>query len=67
MNSALNERRSKSRINILADRAAFMGEVMNAYKILAGKRDGKRSPGRPRLKWRSNDELYFKQRLCERC
>jgi hypothetical protein len=30
------------------------GEVSNAYKILVGKREGKRSLGRPRHRWEDN-------------
>jgi hypothetical protein len=28
-----------------------MGEKRNAYRLLVGKPDGKRSLGRPRLRW----------------
>jgi hypothetical protein len=31
-----------------------MGEMRNAYKILVGKPEGKRSLGRPKRKWEDN-------------
>jgi hypothetical protein len=31
-----------------------MGEKRNAYRILVGKPEGKRSLGRPRLRWVDN-------------
>jgi hypothetical protein len=34
-----------------AGHIARMGEKMNAYRILAGKQEGKRPLGRPRRRW----------------
>jgi len=34
---------------------------MNAYKILVGKREGKRPHGRPRLRWEDNIKMYPKE------
>jgi len=31
-----------------------MGEIRNAYKILVGKPEGKKSRGRPRSRWEDN-------------
>jgi hypothetical protein len=33
------------------------GEKRGAYRILAGKRDGKRPFGRPRHRWEDNDNI----------
>jgi hypothetical protein len=33
---------------------ACMGELINAYKILVGKPEGKRPLGRPRCRWEDN-------------
>jgi hypothetical protein len=37
-----------------------MGEVRNAYKILAEKLKKKRQPGRPRCKWEGVIKMDFK-------
>jgi hypothetical protein len=34
-----------------------MGETRNAYKILVGKPEGKRRPGRPRRRWVDNIKM----------
>jgi hypothetical protein len=36
-----------------------MGEKRNAYRLLAGKTEGKRSLGRPRRKWVDNIRMDF--------
>jgi hypothetical protein len=41
----------KSRRLIWVGHAARMGEKWNAYRLLLGKPEGKRSLGRPRLRW----------------
>jgi hypothetical protein len=38
-----------------------MGEMRNAYNILVGKPEGKRSPGRPRHRWEDNIKVNLKE------
>jgi hypothetical protein len=38
-----------------------MGEQMNAYRILVGKLEGKRPPGKPRLRWVDNIKMDFRE------
>jgi hypothetical protein len=38
-----------------------MGEKTNAYRILVGKPEGKRSLGRPRRRWVDNIKMDFKR------
>jgi hypothetical protein len=38
-----------------------MGEKSNAYKVLAGKPEGKRSLGRPRHKWEDNIKMDLRE------
>jgi hypothetical protein len=38
-----------------------MGEKMNACKILVGKPEGKRPPGRPRRKWVDNIKMDLRE------
>jgi len=40
---------------------ARMGEMRNAYKILVGKREGKRQLGRPRRKGDDNIRTYVRK------
>jgi hypothetical protein len=40
-----------------AGHAARMGEYRNAYRILAGKPEGKRTLGRPRRRWVDNSKM----------
>jgi hypothetical protein len=44
----------KSRRMKWADHVARMGEERNAYRLLVGKLEGKRPPGRPRRRWVDN-------------
>jgi hypothetical protein len=37
------------------------GEKMNAYRILAGKVEGKRPVGRHRRRWKDNIKLHLKR------
>jgi hypothetical protein len=37
-----------------AGHVARIGDKMNAYRILVGKPEGKRPPGRPRRRWVDN-------------
>jgi hypothetical protein len=39
-----------------------MGEKMNAYRILVGKPEGKRSLERPRRRWMDNIKLDLRER-----
>jgi hypothetical protein len=43
---------------------ARIGEKRNAYRILVGKPEGKRSVGRPRRKWESNVKIELRERQC---
>jgi hypothetical protein len=36
-----------------------MGDNRNAYRILVGKPEGNRPPGRPRRKWVDNVKIYL--------
>jgi len=38
-----------------------MGDMRNAYKILVGKHDGKRPPGRPRRSWKDNIKMDLRE------
>jgi hypothetical protein len=43
-----------------------MGEMRNAYRIIVGKPEGKRSLGRPRRRWEdNNNKMYLKEIGCE--
>jgi hypothetical protein len=44
-----------------AGHAARMGEKRNAYKILVGKPEGKRSLGRPRRRWVDNIKMDLRR------
>jgi hypothetical protein len=37
-----------------------MGAKRNAYRILMGRPEGKRSPGRPRRRWVDNIKIYLR-------
>jgi hypothetical protein len=41
-----------------------MGEIRNAYKILVGKPEGKKSLARPRHRWEDNFKMDLKL-ICE--
>jgi hypothetical protein len=51
----------KSRRMGWAGHVARMGEKMNAYRILVGKLEGKRSLGRPRSKWVNNIKIDLRE------
>jgi hypothetical protein len=52
---------TKSRRMRLAGHVARTGEKRNAYKILVGKPEGKRSLGRPRRRWVDNIKMNFRE------
>jgi hypothetical protein len=52
----------KSRMMRWAGHVAQMGEKRNAYKILVGKPEGKRPPGRTRRRWEDNIRMYLRER-----
>jgi len=41
-----------------------MGEEMGAYRVLVGKPEGKRSPGRPRRRWVGNIRMVLQEVGC---
>jgi hypothetical protein len=47
----------KSRRMSLAGHVAGMGEKRNVYRLLVGKPEGKRPPGRPRHSWIDNIKM----------
>jgi hypothetical protein len=51
----------KSRRMSWAGHAARMGARRNAYRILVGKPEGKRPPGRPRRRWVDNIKMDFRE------
>jgi hypothetical protein len=56
-------RAMKSRRKRWPGHVARMGELRNAYKILAGKPEGKRPLGKPRSRWNDNIRLYLGEKL----
>jgi hypothetical protein len=50
----------KSRKMKWVGHAARMGEKRNAYRVLAGKPEGKRPHARPRRRWEENIKLNLK-------
>jgi transcription termination factor 2 len=51
----------KSRRLRWAGHVARMVETRNAYRILVGKPEGKRSPGRPRRRWVDNIKMDLRE------
>jgi len=47
----------KSRIIRWAGHVARMGERRGVYRVLVGKPEGKRPPGRPRFRWDDNVKM----------
>jgi hypothetical protein len=39
------------------------GGKMNSYRLLVGKSEGKRPPGRPRCKWVDNIKMDLRDRM----
>jgi hypothetical protein len=54
-------RTTKSRRMRLAGHVARMGEKRNAYRILVGKPEEKRSLGRPRHRWVDNIKIDLRE------
>jgi hypothetical protein len=54
-------RNIKSRRMRWAEHVARMGETRNAYKILVGKPEGKRTQGRPRRRWVDNIKTNLRE------
>jgi hypothetical protein len=51
----------KSRRKRWEGHVARMGEKRNAYRILVGKSERKRSLGRPRRRWEENIRMDFRE------
>jgi hypothetical protein len=51
----------KSRRMRWAGHVAQMGTKRNAYRILMGRAEGKRPPGRPRHRWVDNIKLIMER------
>jgi len=45
-------------------RVACMGERRGVYRVLVGKPEGKRPPGRPRRGWEDNNKLDLQEIGC---
>jgi hypothetical protein len=54
-------RMMKSRRMRWAGHVARMGEKRNAYRILVGKPEGNRPPGRPRCRWENNIRMDLRE------
>jgi hypothetical protein len=54
----------KSRRMRWVGHVASMREKKNDYKILVGKPEGKRSPGRPRHTWEDNIKIDLREMGC---
>jgi hypothetical protein len=59
--SSLNIKTVKSRRMRLAGHVARMREKKNAYKILAGKPEGKRPFGIPTRRWEDNIKMHLRK------
>ena len=59
-----NVRVIKSRRMRWAGRVAGMGEERGAYKVLVGKPEGRRPPGRPRRRWVYNIRMDLQEVGC---
>jgi hypothetical protein len=44
-----------------------MGEMRNAYNILVGKPEGKRTLGRPKRRWKNNTRMNLRGNRVRRC
>ena len=51
----------KSRRMRWVGHAACMGEGRGVYRVLVGKPEGRRPPGRPKRRWEDNIKMYFQK------
>jgi transcription termination factor 2 len=54
-------RQIKSRRMRWAGRVARMGEERNVYRVVMGKPEGKRPPGRPRRRWKDEIRMDLRE------
>ena len=54
----------KSRRMRWAGHVAHMGEGRGVYRVLVGKPEGKRPPGRPRCRWEDNIRMDLREVGC---
>ena len=47
-----------------AGHVARMGKRRGVYRVLVGKPEGKRPPGRPRLRWKDNIKMDLQEVEC---
>jgi len=62
--SPVIDRVIKSRRMRWAEQVARMGERRGVYTILVGTPEGKRPPGRPRLRWKNNNKMDLQEVGC---
>ena len=55
----------KSRLLRWAGHVARMEQSINAYRVLAGKPEGKRPLGRPRRRWEDNIKMDLREVGCD--
>jgi hypothetical protein len=48
-------------LNCILKKHTLMGENRNPYKILVGKPEGKKPPGRPRCRWVDNIKIDLRE------
>jgi hypothetical protein len=41
-----------------------VGETRTAYRVLVGKPEGKRLPGRPKGRWKDNIKIDIRETVC---
>jgi hypothetical protein len=55
----------KSRRMRWAGHVARMGELINAYRIMVGKPEGKRPLGKPKHRWVENIKIVLREIRCD--